>query len=81
MTALREQERLTYLLISHDLGVVRSIADRIAVMYHGEIVETGKTADVLFHPKSDYTRALIAAVPAVDAAEEEVQRAREGQTP
>ena len=77
---LRERERLTYILISHDLGVVRSIADRIAVMYQGEIVEIGKTADVLFQPRSDYTRALIAAVPAVDAAEEEVQRAREGQT-
>ncbi len=67
---LREKEGLTYILISHDLGVVRSIADRIAVMFHGDIVEMGKTADVLFQPQSDYTRTLLAAVPAVDAAEE-----------
>ncbi|UXT85234.1 nickel ABC transporter ATP-binding protein NikE [Agrobacterium tumefaciens] len=68
---LRLRQGLTYLLISHDLGVVRSIADRIAVMYRGEIVEMGKTSDVLFNPTSDYTRALIAAVPALDTAEEE----------
>ena len=39
-------------------------------MFHGDIVEMGKTADVLFQPQSDYTRTLLAAVPAVDAAEE-----------
>lgn len=67
---LRDREGLTYILISHDLGVVRSIADRIAVMFHGDIVEIGKTADVLFSPTSDYTRALLDAVPAVDSSEE-----------
>lgn len=72
---LRVQDKLTYVLISHDLGVVRSAADRIAVMYQGEFVEIGKTSDVLFSPQSDYTKALIEAVPAVDATEEALVRA------
>ena len=54
---------LTFVLISHDLGVVRHIADRVAVMYLGRIVEEGPAADVLGAPKHPYTRALLAAVP------------------
>jgi oligopeptide/dipeptide ABC transporter ATP-binding protein len=54
---------LTFVLISHDLGVVRHIADRVAVMYLGRIVELGPAADVLSAPKHPYTRALLAAVP------------------
>ena len=64
---LQEREALTYVLISHDLGVVRSIADRVAVLYQGQIVEQGKTADILLNPQHEYTRELIAAVPAIDA--------------
>ena len=54
---------LTFVLISHDLGVVRHIADRVAVMYLGRIVEQGPAEDVLTAPKHPYTRALLAAVP------------------
>jgi peptide/nickel transport system ATP-binding protein len=51
------------LFITHDFGVVAEIADRVAVMRHGEVVEQGAAADVLDAPQADYTKALIAAVP------------------
>jgi oligopeptide/dipeptide ABC transporter ATP-binding protein len=54
---------LTFVLISHDLGVVRHVADRVAVMYLGRIVEEGPAEKVLSAPKHPYTRALLAAVP------------------
>ncbi len=54
---------LTFVLISHDLGVVRHVADRVAVMYLGRIVEEGPAEQVLSAPKHPYTRALLAAVP------------------
>jgi oligopeptide/dipeptide ABC transporter ATP-binding protein len=54
---------LTFVLISHDLGVVRHIADRVAVMYLGRIVEAGPASQVFGAPRHPYTRALLAAVP------------------
>ncbi|MGZ0234807.1 ATP-binding cassette domain-containing protein, partial [Streptomyces sp. CPS1] len=51
------------LLVTHNMGVVADFADRVAVMYHGEIVETGPVEGVLLRPSHDYTRRLLAAVP------------------
>ncbi|SNS43807.1 ABC transporter ATP-binding protein [Streptosporangium subroseum] len=56
------------LFISHDLSVVRLIADRIAVMYLGKIVEVGRTAEVWADPRHPYTKALLGAIPAPDGA-------------
>lgn len=66
LKSLRETEKLTYILITHDLGVVRAMADRVAVLYHGDLVELGKADDILSAPSSDYTRTLLAAVPTLE---------------
>ena len=65
---LTKEYGLTMLFISHDLAVIRQIADRIAVMYHGELVEEGSTAQVFETPQQDYTRSLLAAIPGANAA-------------
>ncbi|MCX5209934.1 ABC transporter ATP-binding protein [Kitasatospora sp. NBC_00240] len=62
-----KEQGTALLLISHDLSVVARLADRVAVMYGGRIVETGRTADVLAGPRHPYTRALLDAVPATHA--------------
>ena len=64
---LREELGLTYLFISHDLGVIRHIADRVVVMYLGRIVESGPTAALYSTPNHPYTQALVAEVPRIDA--------------
>ncbi|MET9612490.1 ABC transporter ATP-binding protein [Kitasatospora indigofera] len=66
LRGLKEQGT-ALLLISHDLSVVARLADRVAVMYAGRIVESGRTADVLADPRHPYTRALLDAVPATHA--------------
>ena len=63
---LRQDLGLTYLFISHDLGVVRHIADRVAVMYLGRIVEEAPTEEVFARPNHPYTQALLTAVPSLD---------------
>ena len=60
---LRADLALTMLFISHDLGVVRHLCDRVAVMYLGRIVEIGHTARVYAAPRHPYTRALLESVP------------------
>ncbi|MFJ9677127.1 dipeptide ABC transporter ATP-binding protein [Streptomyces sp. NPDC101194] len=57
------------LLVTHNMGVVADFADRVAVMYHGEIVETGPVEDVLLRPSHEYTERLLAAVPRLSVAE------------
>ena len=64
---LREDLALTYLFISHDLGVIRHVSDRVVVMYLGRVVESGPTAEIYARPNHPYTVALIAEVPRVDA--------------
>lgn len=63
LARVREEQGLTVLFISHDLGVVRRVCDETLVMRRGEIVESGATEALLSHPQHEYTRALIASVP------------------
>ncbi|MFZ4842342.1 nickel ABC transporter ATP-binding protein NikE [Mycetocola saprophilus] len=63
LISLQQATGVGYLLIAHDLATVREIADRTAVMYRGEIVESGPTAAVLGRPQHPYTRTLIGAIP------------------
>ena len=60
---LRDALDLTYLFISHDLGVVRHISDRVLIMYLGRVVESGPTEALFAHPNHPYTQALLAAAP------------------
>jgi ABC-type glutathione transport system ATPase component len=60
---LADELDLTVLFVSHDLSVVRFLCDRVAVLYQGEIVESGSTAAVYDHPQHEYTQTLLAAVP------------------
>jgi peptide/nickel transport system ATP-binding protein len=64
---LQQRKKTAVLFITHDFGVVAEIADRVAVMQHGAIVEQGEAAAVLQHPQHPYTRQLIAAVPPLTA--------------
>ncbi len=65
---LKTSRRLTYLFISHDLSVVRYLADRVCVMFLGKVCEIGPTEEVYQHPRHPYTRFLLDAVPAPDPA-------------
>ncbi|WP_312907004.1 ABC transporter ATP-binding protein [Natronosalvus caseinilyticus] len=71
---LQEEFDLTYLLISHDLSVIRHICDRVAVMYLGEIVEIGPVEEIFDSPKHPYTRALLESVPRASTDEQDRDR-------
>ncbi|WP_139976887.1 MULTISPECIES: dipeptide ABC transporter ATP-binding protein [Brucella/Ochrobactrum group] len=66
LSDLQEEFGLTYVFISHDLSVVRYIADEVMVMYFGEVVEYGSRDDVFTNPQHDYTKKLFAATPRAD---------------
>lgn len=70
LALLRHLQRgrgMALIFITHDLGVVAAIADRVAVLYAGQVVETGPVRDILAAPRHPYTRALISCVPVIDA--------------
>jgi oligopeptide transport system ATP-binding protein len=73
---LQDEFGLTYLFVAHDIGVVRHISDRIAVMNNGKIVEEGTADQVCEHPKDAYTKKLLAAVPIPDPRESRARRRR-----
>ena len=66
-----KKKGLSYVFITHDLSVVRNVADRVAVFKEGQLIECEKTPDIFEAPQQDYTRQLIGAVPVV--ADEEIQ--------
>ncbi|MDF2682627.1 MAG: dipeptide/oligopeptide/nickel transporter ATP-binding protein [Brevibacillus sp.] len=70
---LQRDFELTYIFISHDLGVVRHITDRVGVMYLGKLVEQARTEELFANPKHPYTRALLSAVP-ISHPDEEKER-------
>lgn len=63
---LQVERELTYLFIAHDLSMVKYISDRIAVMYHGKILELGPADEIYYHPIHPYTKSLLSAVPQPD---------------
>lgn len=69
---LRGQFKLTYIYISHDLGVVRNISDRTVVMYLGQIMEAAPTAELFKRPLHPYTKALLSAIPIISDEEQDI---------
>nr|WP_072875056.1 ABC transporter ATP-binding protein [Alicyclobacillus montanus] len=69
------------LLITHDLGVVAEMCDRVAVMYAGQIVEQGSVDDIFFNPQHPYTRGLLNAIPKIDAEQKQRLQPIEGNVP
>jgi oligopeptide/dipeptide ABC transporter ATP-binding protein len=78
---LRQQHDLTYLFISHNLGVVRYMSRRIGVMYLGHIVEMGETEPLFRHPQHPYTRVLLSALPSLDPDAPSTRRVLGGEPP
>jgi peptide/nickel transport system ATP-binding protein len=74
LTRLRHELGVSYLFITHDLALIRHIADRVAVLHHGQIVEIGPAAEVCDNPRDEYTRDLIAAAPVPDPVEQRRRR-------
>ncbi len=84
LNLLRDLQRrlgLSYLMISHNLATVESIADRVLVMYFGRLVETGPVSEVFDHPRHPYTRALLDSVPSIDPRHRDRLKSIEGELP
>ncbi|MBQ3707311.1 MAG: ABC transporter ATP-binding protein [Clostridia bacterium] len=75
---LKEKLRMAVILITHDLGIVSSMCDRIAVMYAGRIVECGTTDDIFYRPQHEYTKGLLRSVPNINDREDKRLIAIEG---
>ena len=73
LQALQERYHMAVLLITHDLGVVAQIADRVAVMYAGQIVETAATEELFENPRHPYTRGLLRSIPHLDRQRERLE--------
>ncbi len=71
MMELKDKLGMAIIMITHDVGVVASMCERIAVMYAGRIVEYGTTDDIFYHPKHQYTKGLIRSIPRLDTKEHE----------
>ena len=71
MMDLKDKLGMAIMMITHDLGVVASMCDHIAVMYAGNIVEYGTTDDIFYNPKHEYTKGLIRSIPRMDSKEHE----------
>jgi oligopeptide transport system ATP-binding protein len=78
---LQKQLQISYVFISHDLSVVQHVADRVAVMYLGRIIETGPTEAVFDRPNHPYTAALVSAAPKLDAAQRGERILLKGEVP
>ena len=63
---LRQEHGFSILFIAHDLSMVEYLCDRVGVMYRGKLVELGPTETVFAHPRHDYTKALLSAIPLPD---------------
>ncbi|GIN39142.1 MULTISPECIES: ABC transporter ATP-binding protein [Heyndrickxia] len=72
MKELQKKVDTSIIFITHDLGVVANVADRVAVMYGGKIVEVGTVDEIFYNPKHPYTWGLISSMPSLDATEEEL---------
>jgi peptide/nickel transport system ATP-binding protein len=73
MKDIQREFQLTYLLISHDLGIIRHMCDRIGIMYRGRLVEEGARDDIFEQPQHIYTKRLVAAIPNPDPRQREAQ--------
>ncbi len=78
---LRAQENMSVIMITHDLGVVAGLCDRVMVMYAGEFCETGAVENIFHDPQHPYSRGLVASIPRLDRAEEDRLIAIPGQPP
>jgi oligopeptide transport system ATP-binding protein len=81
MSALRQKSNTAIILITHDLGVVAGLCDRVLVMYAGEAVECGSVEQIYYDPKHPYTQGLLASVPRLDQPEDDELHAIPGNPP
>ena len=81
VSELREKTRMSIILITHDLAAVAEVADRIIVMYAGQVVEAGGIDDIFYRPQHPYTRGLLASVPRLDRVSDDELQAIPGNPP